>query len=158
YVNHSGGFLIKNMPNGKTDFNNFGGFSTDMIGANHKYPDGDYATRKKIWKEHEDYTKGLLYFLSHDERVPLHIREEMGSWGYSKDEFVDLNGFSSQLYVREARRMISDVVMTQLHSEGKEVVEDQIAMAAYQMDSHNIQRIVVEGMVKNEGDVQKVVP
>lgn len=158
YVNHSGGFLIKNMPNGKTDFNNFGGFSTDMIGANHNYPDGDYDTRKKIWKEHEDYTKGLLYFLSHDDRVPAHIREEMGSWGFSKDEFVDLNGFSSQLYVREARRMVADVVMTQLHSEGKEVVEDQIGMAAYQMDSHNIQRIVVNGMVKNEGDVQKAVP
>src|SRR5690606_30451776 len=61
-VDHSGGFLIKNMPNGKTDFNNFGGFSTDMIGANYDYPDGDYSIRKEIWKNHEDYTKGLLYF------------------------------------------------------------------------------------------------
>jgi len=157
-VDHTGGFLIKNMPNGKTDFNNFGGFSTDMIGANYDYPDGDYAVRKEIWKNHEDYTKGLLYFLGHDERVPAHIRDEMNSWGYSKDEFKKLNGFSSQLYVREARRMVSDVVMTQLHSEGIEKVEDQIAMAAYQMDSHNIQRIIVDGMVKNEGDVQKRVP
>ena len=157
-VAHKGGFLIKNMPNGKTDFNNFGGFSTDMIGANHDYPDGDYATRKKIWKAHEDYTKGLLYFLSHDERVPLHIREEMRSWGYSKDEFKELNGFSTQLYVREARRMVGDVVMNQNHCDGVDVVDDQIAMAAYQMDSHNIQRIVVNGMVKNEGDVQKRVP
>ena len=157
-VDHSGGFLIKNMPNGKTDFNNFGGFSTDMIGANYDYPDGDYSIRKEIWKNHEDYTKGLLYFLGHDERVPAHIRDEMNSWGYCKDEFKKLNGFSSQLYVREARRMVSDVVMTQLHSEGIEKVEDQIAMAAYQMDSHNIQRIIVDGMVKNEGDVQKRVP
>ncbi len=157
-VNHTGGFLIKDMPNGKTDFNNFGGFSTDMIGANHDYPEANYATREKIWKEHESYTKGLLYFLSHDERVPEHIRKEMQSWGYSKDEFKDLNGFSNQLYVREARRMIGDVVMNQNHCEGTEVVDDPIAMAAYQMDSHNIQRIVVNGMVKNEGDVQKRVP
>lgn len=157
-VHHSGGFLIKNMPNGKTDFNNFGGFSTDMIGANHDYPDGDYDTRRMIWQNHVDYTKGLLYFLSHDSRVPAHIREEMNSWGYSKDEFIDLGGFSNQLYVREARRMVSDVVMTQNHSEGKEVVDDQIAMAAYQMDSHNVQRIIVDGKVKNEGDVQKRVP
>lgn len=157
-VNHTGGFLIKDMPNGKTDFNNFGGFSTDMIGANHDYPEADYATRKQIWKAHEDYTKGLLYFLSHDERVPEHIRKEMQSWGYSKDEFKDLNGFSNQLYVREARRMVGDVVMNQNHCEGTEVVDDPIAMAAYQMDSHNIQRIVVNGMVKNEGDVQKRVP
>src|SRR5690606_28755295 len=102
---HSGGFLIKYMPNGKTDFNNFGAFSTEMIGANYDYPEGDFATREAIWKKHEDYTKGLLYFLSHDTRVPAHIREEMQAWGYCKDEFLETKGFSNQLYVREARRM-----------------------------------------------------
>ncbi len=154
-VDHQGGFLIKNMPNGKTDFNNFGGFSTDMIGANYDYPEGDYDTRKKIWKEHEDYTKGLLYFLSHDKAVPDHIRKEMNTWGFPKDEFKDLGGFSNQLYVREARRMVGDVVMSQKHCEGIEVVNDEIGMAAYSMDSHNCQRLIVNGMVKNEGDVQK---
>lgn len=154
---HSGGFLIKDMPNGITDFNNFGAFSTDMIGANYEYPEGDYKKRKEIWKAHEDYTKGLLYFLSHDERVPEHIRNEMRTWGYSKNEFKNHNGFSSQLYIREARRMIGELVMTQKHCELEEVVEDYVGMAAYGMDSHNCQRIVVNGMVKNEGDVQKPV-
>ena len=157
-IHNTGGFLIKDMPNGKTDFNNFGGFSTDMIGANYDYPEGDYEARNKIWKAHEDYTKGLLYFLSHDEKVPQAIREEMLSWGYCKDEFKDLNGFSNQLYVREARRMIGALVMTQKHCVGDEVVDDQIGMAAYGMDSHNCQRLVVNGMVKNEGDVEKPVP
>jgi hypothetical protein len=157
-VHNTGGFLIKNMPNGKTDFNNFGGFSTDMIGGNYDYPEGNYDTRKKIWKAHEDYTKGLLYFLSHDEKIPQALREEMLSWGYCKDEFIDLNGFSNQLYVREARRMIGALVMTQKHCVGDEVVDDQVGMAAYGMDSHNCQRLVVNGMVKNEGDVQKRVP
>lgn len=155
YIHHSGGFLIKNMPNGKTDVNNFGGFSTDMIGANHDYPDADYDTRKRIWKEHEDYTKGLLYFLGNDERVPSNIRQEMRSWGYARDEFKDLGGFSNQLYVREARRMIGSLVMTQKHCEANEKVNDGVGMAAYGMDSHNCQRIVVNGMVKNEGDIQK---
>lgn len=154
---HSGGFLIKDMPNGITDFNNFGAFSTDMIGANYEYPEGDYKKREEIWKAHEDYTKGLLYFLSHDERVPEHIRNEMRTWGYSKNEFKNHNGFSSQLYIREARRMIGELVMTQKHCEREEVVEDYVGMAAYGMDSHNCQRIVVNGMVKNEGDVQKPV-
>lgn len=154
-VRNTGCFLIKDMPNGKTDFNNFGGFSTDMIGANHDYPDGDYATRQQIWKAHEDYTKGLLYFLSQDEKVPPHIRKDMSSWGYAKDEFKDLNGFSNQLYVREARRMVSDVVMTQKHCIGEEIIDDPIGMAAYQMDSHNCQRVITNGKVKNEGDVQK---
>jgi FAD dependent oxidoreductase len=157
-IHHTGGFLIKNMPNGKTDFNNFGGFSTDMIGANYNYPEAGYDERKKIWKAHEDYTKGLLYFLSHNNRVPQHIRKEMLEWGYPKDEFVGMNGFSNQLYVREARRMIGPLVMTQNHCIGKEVVDDVVGMAAYGMDSHNCQRLVVNGMVKNEGDVQKVVP
>ncbi|WP_293934713.1 FAD-dependent oxidoreductase [Sphingobacterium sp. UBA6645] len=155
---HTGGFLIKYMPNGKTDFNNFGAFSTDMIGENYDYPEGDFKTREAIWKKHEDYTKRLLYFLSHDERVPAHIRAEMKSWGFCKDEFKETNGFSNQLYVREARRMIGRKVMTQKHCEGEEVIDDPIGMAAYQMDSHNIQRLVVNGMVKNEGDVQKPVP
>ncbi len=153
-VNHSGNYLVKAMPNGKTDFNNFGGFSTDMIGANYDYPEGDYETRKRIWKEHADYTKGLLYFMASDERVPDHVRKDMQTWGYTRDEFKEYGGFSPQLYVREARRMVSDVVMTQAHCQGREVVEDGVGMAAYGMDSHNCQRIVVNGMVKNEGDVQ----
>ncbi len=156
-IENKGNFLIKSMPNGKTDFNNFGAFSTDMIGANHNYPEGDYATRKKIWKSHEDYTKGLLYFLANDPSVPAAVRKDMGSWGYAKDEFKDQNGFSNQLYVREARRMVGELVMTQKHCEGVEVVDDAVGMAAYGMDSHNIQRIIINGMVKNEGDVQKPV-
>lgn len=153
-VLNKGGFLIKYMPNGKTDFNNFGAFSTDMIGANYNYPEADYATREKIWKEHEDYTKGLLYFLAHDESIPAIIRKEMQTWGFTKDEFKDINGFSNQLYVREARRMLGELVMTQKHCDGIETVTDGVGMAAYGMDSHACQRIVINGMVKNEGDVQ----
>ncbi len=153
-VINKGGFLIKHMPNGKTDFNNFGAFSTDMVGANYNYPEGDYATRKKIWKEHEDYTKGLFYFLANDKSVPAIVRKDMQSWGYAKDEFKEHNGFSPQLYVREARRLVGEMVMTQKHCDGLEVVKDGVGMAAYGMDSHTCQRVVINGMVKNEGDVE----
>ena len=142
------------MPNNKTDINNNGPISTDMIGMNHNYPEADYATRKKIWKDHEDYTKGLLYFIGHDERMPEHLRKQMLQWGYPKDEYVENNHWSPQLYVREARRMIGAYVMTQHNCEGREIVEDTIGLAAYTMDSHNCQRIVVNGMVKNEGNVE----
>lgn len=51
--------------------------------------------------------------------------------------------------------MISDLVMTQRHCEGIEVVKDAVGMAAYGMDSHHIQRYIDEnGMVKNEGNVE----
>ncbi|QHT72083.1 FAD-dependent oxidoreductase [Rhodocytophaga rosea] len=149
------GFIWSLMPNGKTDINNRNGFSTDMIGMNWDYPEADYATRAKIWKEHVAYTKGLLYFVGHDPRVPEHIRTEMLSWGYPKDEYTDNGNWTHQLYVREARRMVGELVMTQHHCQGKEVVTDGIGMAAYTMDSHNCDRIVVDGMVKNEGNVEE---
>ncbi|HEY8955955.1 FAD-dependent oxidoreductase [Chitinophaga sp.] len=143
------------MPNGKTDINNYGAFSTDMIGMNYNYPEADPATRKKIIREHELYTKGLLYFIGHDERIAPHLRKEMLKWGYPKDEYTDNGHWSPQLYIREARRMVGAYVMTQANCQGREKVTDAVGMAAYTMDSHNCQRIVVNGMVKNEGDVQK---
>lgn len=147
-------FIWSKMPNNKTDINNRGGFSTDMIGMNYEYPDGSYMKRKQIIKEHELYTKGLLYFYGHDPRVPQALRDEMLKWGYPKDEYTDNGNWSPQLYVREARRMVGQYVMTQANCEGKEVVADGIGLAAYTMDSHNIQRIVVNGQVKNEGNVE----
>lgn len=142
------------MPNHKTDFNNNGAFSTDMIGMNNEYPDGSYETRQKIIKQHEDYNKGFLYFIGNDPRVPEHLREEMKSWGYPKDEYTDTGHWSHQLYVRESRRMIGEYLMTESNGLGTVTVSDGIAMSSYRMDAHNAQRVVVNGHVKNEGDVQ----
>lgn len=142
------------MPNHKTDINNNGPFSTDMIGMNYDYPEADYKTRDAIIQAHEDYTKGLLYFAGHDPRMPEHLRKQMLEWGYPKDEYLNSGHFTKQLYVREARRMIGAYVMTQANCERKEIVDDGVGMGAYNMDSHNAQRLVVNGMVKNEGDVQ----
>jgi hypothetical protein len=147
-------FIWSKMPNQKTDINNRGGFSTDMIGMNYDYPDAGYEKRKQIIREHELYTKGLLYFYGHDSRVPKELRNEMLKWGYPKDEYTDNGNWSPQLYVREARRMIGQYVMTQANCEGKEVVKDGVGLAAYTMDSHNIQRLVINGQVKNEGNVE----
>ncbi len=147
-------FIWSGMPNQKTDINNRNGFSTDMIGMNYDYPDASYARRKEIVREHEEYTKGLLYFYGHDPRVPKELRDEMLKWGYPKDEYVDNGHWSPQLYVREARRMVGKYGMTQANCEGKVVAEDAVGLAAYTMDSHNCQRLVVNGQVKNEGNVE----
>jgi hypothetical protein len=138
----------------KTDINNRGGFSTDMIGMNYNYPEGSYDERREMIRQHEAYTKGLLYFYASDPRVPEALQKEMQQWGYPRDEYVENNHWSPQLYIRESRRMIGSYVMTQANCEGKEVVNDGIGQAAYTMDSHNCQRIVVDGMVKNEGNVE----
>ena len=142
------------MPNGKTDINNNGGFSTDFIGMNYDYPDGDDATRARIWTAHEAYTRGFIHFLRTSPRVPANIRAEMQQFGLCKDEFLDTGGWPNQLYVREARRMVSEYVMTEHHCRGKEVATDPVGLAAYNMDSHNCQRIVKNGRAENEGDVQ----
>jgi len=147
-------FIWSLMPNGKTDINNRNGFSTDMIGMSWEYPEADYKRRQEIIKAHEDYTKGLLYFIGHDPSIPAFIREEMLQWGYPKDEYVHHNHWTPQLYVREARRMIGELVMTQHHCQGREVADDDIGYAAYTMDSHNCDRLVVNAMVKNEGNVE----
>src|SRR3546814_726734 len=147
-------FIWSEMPNRKTDVNNRGGFSTDMIGANYEWPEGSFETRKRIFEEHVYYTKGLLYFMTTDPRVPDTLRNEVARWGYPKDEYVSTGHFTPQLYIREARRLIGEAVLTENHCRGKLEVDDPIGMGSYPMDSHNTQRIIVNGMVKNEGNVE----
>jgi len=148
-------WINSRMPNRKTDTNNRTGFSTDFIGQNYAYPEASYEERERIRKEHRDYQKGLMWTLAYHPRIPEHIREEVSKWGTCKDEFEREDGWQQQLYIREARRMLGEYVMTQYNCEGIEVVEDPIGMGAYGMDSHNTQRYVTaNGWVKNEGNVE----
>jgi hypothetical protein len=147
------------IPNLKTDTNNHGPFSTDHIGANYDYPEADYSRRQEILQEHRDYQQGYLYFLANDPRVPEDVREFYTQWGLAKDEFADNGHWPYQIYVREARRMVSDFVITELHLTGKKPTARSIGMGSYNMDSHHTQRYIAynaEGRayVQNEGDVQ----
>ena len=152
-------FIFSKMPGRKTDINNRGAFSTDMIGMNHRYPEASWDERDEIIKAHTDYTLGLLYFYITDPRVPENIQTELRRWGLPKAEYVRTGHWTHQLYIREARRLIGEYVATQADCEGKTEITDGIGFAAYGMDSHNCQRIVVEKdgklMVKNEGNVEK---
>jgi len=143
------------LPHAKADFNNRGPFSTDYIGASYRYPDGSYAERARIWREHVLYTKGLLYFLATDARLPASIRDATNEWGLAKDEFTDNGNWPYQLYVREGRRMIGDFVMTQKDLQTELTKPDAIAMGSYNSDSHNVQRFVQpDGSVQNEGNME----
>lgn len=142
------------VPNRKTDTNNHGPFSTDNIGMNYDYPEASYERRLEIIKEHEIYQKGLMYFMSVDKRIPPALQRELNKWGYAKDEFTDNGNFPHQLYIREARRMVSDYVMTEHETLGKRVVPKPVGMGSYTLDAHNAQRYVTpEGFVQNEGDI-----
>jgi hypothetical protein len=148
-------WINSDMPNRKTDTNNKHGFSSDFIGQNYNYPESDYAEREQIVERHRNYQKGLMWTLAYHPRMPEKIRNEVSKWGTCKDEFTEGNGWQEQLYIREARRMVSSYVMTQHNCEGLKVAEDAVGLAAYGMDSHHVQRYVTsEGFVKNEGNVQ----
>ena len=142
------------VPNRKTDTNNHGPFSTDFIGMNYDYPEASYARRREIIREHELYQKGLMYFLATDSSVPAELRKKFNRWGLAKDEFTDNDHWPHQIYVREARRMIGDFVMTEHEVLGKNPVPKPVGMGSYTLDSHNVQRYVkADGYVQNEGDV-----
>ena len=142
------------IPNRKTDTNNHGPFSSDFIGMNYDYPEASYERRKEIIKEHEDYQKGLLYYVTNDPHVPQKIRDEMKNWGLAKDEFTDNGSWPHELYVREARRMMGVYVTSENDVLAKREVPNPIGMGSYAMDAHNAQRYVTaEGFVQNEGDI-----
>lgn len=151
-------FIISSMPNNKTDINNRGAFSTDMIGMNHSYPEASYEERAEIIQAHKDYTLGLLWFMGNDERVPKPLRDQMLALGLPKDEYLEYGHWTPQLYIREARRLVGEYVATQANCDNIAKVDDGVGMAAYTMDSHNCQRVVIikdgKAMVKNEGNVE----
>jgi hypothetical protein len=142
------------IPNGKTDTNNHGPFSTDNIGRNWDYPEATYARRREIIQEHIDYQQGWLYFIANDPRVPEDVRSAMAKWGLARDEFRDNNNWPHQMYVREARRMVGRYVMTENELVKRRPTPEPVGMGSYGIDSHNIQRYITpEGYVQNEGDI-----
>ena len=145
---------IDMMPNRKTDTNNRCAFSTDNIGQNYEYPTSGYRKRRRIVKAHERYQKGLMWTLANHPRVPQDIRNRVSQWGLAKDEFTDNGNWPHQLYIREARRMVGEYVMTEHDCRRSVDTPKPVGLGSYTMDSHNVQRYVTEeGFVQNEGDI-----
>lgn len=136
---------------GKYDINNNGSISTDFVGESRTWATNTFAARAAIWQAHEDYMRGFFVFLASNPRVPANVRSAMQSWGMCKDEFLDTGGWPHALYVREARRMVSDYVMTQQNCQGSRTALDGIGLGAYAMDSHLIWRLPSGGVSVNEG-------
>ena len=122
----------------KCDMNNYGAVSSDFIGRNHDYPEGDYAVRERVFQEHVTYQKGLMWFRSNDVRVPQNIQENWRRWALPADEFPDCGGWPHQLYIRESRRMISDYVVTEADCRGERECDDAVGMGSYTLDSHKL--------------------
>ena len=132
------GISFHKMPNRKTDSNIGSEFGSDYLGRSYGWAEADHAQREALWQEHKTYVQGLLWFLAYDERCPPQVREEMQKWGLSKDEFADSDHWPFQLYVREARRMVSDYVVTEHDARGTQAADDPVALASYTSDSHGV--------------------
>jgi FAD dependent oxidoreductase len=148
---------LAKIPNRKIDWNTFGAVGTDMAGASFGYAEADHNTRVKLDRLHELYTRGHFWTLAHHPRVPASVRNEMRRWGFAKDEFQRNGGFPYMIYVREGRRMVGYLVMTEQYCQLKRTVSDSIALASFDMDSHVVQYVVNErGFAEREGVFLKV--
>ncbi|MDF2922964.1 MAG: xanthan lyase [Paenibacillaceae bacterium] len=152
-------FKLTMMPGGKTDSNNNGKFSTDYIGMNHDYPEAGYKLREQMAEAHRVYQLGLIWTLQNHPRVPEPIRQKYQPWGLPRDEFAESGHWPSQLYVREARRMRGEAVVTERTVNRQEQVNDPVGLGSYAMDSHYTQYCLDEaGRLCVEGGFMASVP
>lgn len=131
-----------------------GAYFIDFVGGNYDWPNANWVERERLFQAHANYQIGVMWFLANSDRIPEPHRSEIRKWGLPRNEYVDTSGWTHQLYIREGRRMKSDYVMTQHNCQGREVPEDSVGLASYNMDSHHCQMTVVDGAVRNEGNVE----
>lgn len=119
--------LVPNLPNAKCDGNSIGPLSLSLLdGTNWAYPEADRAERERM---------------TTDPDVPPRVRAELATWGLPPDEFTDTGGLPHQLYVREARRMRGEYVLTQHDLLPRPVAQyDAVAMGSYHVDIREMQR------------------
>ena len=147
------------LPNLKTDTNNNGYISTDFVGMSWDYPEADYVTREKIANAHEQWIRGLVWTLQNHPRIPEATRKLYAPWGLARDEFADNGNWPYQLYIREARRMVSDYVITEHTAMGRDKCADSVGLGSYHMDSHAIKLFVTpEGFISSEGGMFVHIP
>ncbi|KAL4791570.1 FAD dependent oxidoreductase-domain-containing protein [Aspergillus venezuelensis] len=151
---------LKGIPNRKTDLiGSEAVLATDLLGMNDDWPTASRARREEILAETARFTKGLMWFFANDEAVPPSIRAEWSNFGYCLDEFPDNDHFPRRLYVRDARRMVSDYIITQHTASEDGEGEDQdpfpVAIAYWPTDTHCARRVVRNGLAHNEGFVFK---
>lgn len=144
--------------NGKFELNNKQAaiISLGYFGGQFDWPNASYERRKAIYQDHLDYTLGLLKFLADDDAVPVKVREEMRSLGLHKGEFIDNGHLPYQLYVREARRMRGEFVVTQMDVQDAVARRkpDSIGMSSHFIDGHHVQRVAIsETEFVNEGRI-----
>ena len=116
------------LPNEKCDVNSIGPVSLNVLdGSNRDYLDGD---REAVLDHHRRYTLGFLHTLAE--------RGLLDGWGFAPDEFG--GGPPHQLYVRDARRLVGEHVLTEHDLLAARLQEDVVALGSYNIDVREIER------------------
>jgi len=147
------------MPNSnKKELNNrqFSIVSMSVPGAQTSWSKASFEEREAIHRKYRDYTHGMLWFLKSDPRVPEHIRNEMAQYGFCKDEWADNDHWPYYLYIRAARRMKGEVVLTEADVTRNTDKKDVIHVGSHFIDCHNAARYAADsGHIINEGRIWK---
>ncbi len=122
-----------------------------IYGSNTDYPDGDWRTRSKIWKFHQDFLVNFTHFLKVDPVVPESLRKQAENLRFQPGDFDETGGWPHQFYVREARRMVADYVVTQSDLEAETRPEHPIGLASYGVDDWSYATVAREGKVALQG-------
>ncbi|MGN7800200.1 FAD-dependent oxidoreductase [Leifsonia sp. 22587] len=134
--------LEPNLPGGMADGNSLGPVSLSVLdGSAWEYPDASPERREELRLHHLSHTRGFLYFLSHDPAVTAGIRRELARWGLPRGEFADTGHLPHQLYVREARRMLGERVLTEHDLLAGAIPSDTVALGSYHIDVREVQRV-----------------
>ena len=122
-----------------------------VFGCNAAYPDGDWPERARIWKFHQDFLRGITHFLRTDPSAPEKLKTRALIAGFDPGQFDDTAGWPHQLYVREARRMVSSYVVTQKDMEGKTDPSDSVGLASYGVDDWPYAMHPIDGKIALQG-------
>lgn len=140
------------------DCNAAGPVSTDFVGGSNRWPEAGHAERERIFQAHVTWQQGMLWYLANDDAVPAKVRAFVRRFGLPRDLFPETGGWPHEIYVREGRRMVADRVMTEHDCVGRVVAADPVGLASYTMDSHHVQRVLVDGVPRCEGCIERKVP
>jgi hypothetical protein len=146
--------LAVTLPNQKTYMN-----VPQIVGAQDAYPEGDWATRRRIRDEHAFMTLSVLYYMQNDSSVPEETRESWSQWGLPRDEFPDNGHLPYEIYVREARRIKGRYVFNENDVKlapgllRAPIHPDAISMTDWYIESHAVTAEHVEGSLW-EGQIE----
>ena len=125
--------------------------ASTVHGCNDDYPNGDWATRARIWKFHQEFLSKSIHFAKTDPLAPESLKRNASRISFRKGVFDETGGWPNQLYIRQARRMVSSYVVTQKDLEGKTDPPHTVGLAAYGVDDFPYTVVVEDDKVVVQG-------